>query len=257
MNTVQETSCLHRDQNRRLLLWLQDLSICYDEAMADDELDSNIVFETKEFGLENHSCAEVGMGTSDLLNQALSLTSKTMTLLLQASTSLLKSVDSDMMCRDDAMLALRAEFWWKHPALLNEFPSFYDLADALTQLATGKEIRSYRSVAREQVFAAALLWAMPTSTAQDTRGGPIDAKQRPDRAQKWKKEFSVHSFYYYYIIPPMLGLTPMSRSQTMRYASSITMDDCIQMMGMPLSSTSMPVLVLTSFLRVEELEAKV
>ncbi|PNP77827.1 hypothetical protein FNYG_08908 [Fusarium nygamai] len=35
------------------------------------------------------------------------------------------------------------------------------------------------------------------------------------------------------------------------------MDDCMQMMGMPLSSTSMSVLVLASFLRVEELESKV
>lgn len=26
-----------------------------------------------------------------------------------------------MMYRDDAMLALRAEFWWRNPALLNEF----------------------------------------------------------------------------------------------------------------------------------------
>lgn len=34
--------------------------------------------------------------------------------------SLLQSVESDMMYRDDAMLALRAEFWWRNPKLLNE-----------------------------------------------------------------------------------------------------------------------------------------
>ncbi|KAF5559076.1 D-ribulokinase [Fusarium napiforme] len=78
------------------------------------------------------------------------------------SNSLLKSVESDMMCRGDAMLALQAEFWQEPheeddhivrdiysatalhiSRLLFARAKFFDLADALTHLATGKETKCH------------------------------------------------------------------------------------------------------------------